>query len=79
MPYDTDEFTAQYCVTDTTPLNIRVGPGVEFPITTSIPVGDCALSGVPHRTELSSTGKPWRLVNWRGMVGLVSAERITQQ
>lgn len=60
------------CVTDTTPLNIRGGPGTDWPNLAAIPVGDCELELSETVAVAAATGRPWRYVRWHGAEGWVS-------
>lgn len=70
----------RFCVIDTTPLNLRSGPGTEHPALTAIPIDRCDVfdaAAIPEVTT-SSAGKPWRRIEWLGTVGWVADWLITQ-
>lgn len=78
-PFNDEDLTATFCVVDTTPLNLRIGPGTEFPVITTIPVGDCSVAGLPDRVETSAEGRPWRVVTWGGFTGFVADSKLARQ
>jgi triacylglycerol lipase len=60
------------CIIDTTPLNVRGGPGLNWPAFDQIPVGECGVILYDTVINAPSNGRPWRRVNWRGNEGWVS-------
>jgi pimeloyl-ACP methyl ester carboxylesterase len=62
----------RYCVTDTTPLNLRTYRGTEFAAMTAIPVGDCEVFG-----EAKRPNRDWMAVRWNDRVGYVAARMLT--
>jgi hypothetical protein len=66
------QVTGRACVIDTTPLNFRGGPGLEWPNFAAIPVGDCTVQTTSLVENASSNGRPWRYVLWNGKIGWVS-------
>ena len=66
------QVTGRACVIDTTPLNFRGGPGLEWPNFAAIPVGDCTVQTTSLVEKAASNGRPWRYVLWNGKRGWVS-------
>jgi hypothetical protein len=65
--------TLTYCVTDTTPLNLRAGPGTDFAAQIAIPIDRCDLTDAGTTPELEGE---WRHVRWQGVAGWVHVSRI---
>jgi pimeloyl-ACP methyl ester carboxylesterase len=67
-----------YCVVDTTPLNIRVEPGVHTASIGSIPVGACDIhdAGLHSETRPASDGHPWRHIEWQEYQGWASDSQL---
>lgn len=66
------QVTGRACVIDTTPVNFRGGPGLEWPNFAAIPVGDCTVQTTSLVEKAASNGRPWRYVLWNGKLGWVS-------
>lgn len=68
-----DMGSATYCVIDTTPLNLRIGPGIEYRSLTAIPVTACDVhdAASPPEFRNATNGKPWRRVTWNEYQGWV--------
>jgi hypothetical protein len=53
------QVTGRACVIDTTPLNFRGGPGLQWPNFAAIPVGDCTVQTTPLVENAASNGCKW--------------------
>lgn len=64
----------RYCVVDTTPLNVREGPGTEYQAVVAIPIDRCDVfdRDVTPEVRASAAGGPWRHIDWQGTTGWVA-------
>ena len=63
-----------FCVIDTTPLNLRTGPGTEHRALVAIPIDRCDVRDRREQPEVveSSAGRLWRHIEWQGTEGWVA-------